>query len=70
MNNLLQRLNDDLTANVQKARRSLVEIRNGRGGAGGGIVVRADGLVITNAHVIGWRGLKVKRRSTTQRRMN
>jgi len=59
MNNLLQQLNDDLTANVEKARRSLVEIRNGHGGAGAGIVVRADGLVITNAHVIGRRSLKV-----------
>jgi serine protease Do len=52
---LTQQLDADLAANVEKARRSLVEIHNGHGGAGAGIVVRADGLVITNAHVIGRR---------------
>jgi S1-C subfamily serine protease len=59
MSNLLQQLNDDLTASVEHARRSLVEIRNGHGGAGAGIIIRANGLIITNAHVIGRRGLKV-----------
>ncbi len=59
MSNLLQELNDDLTASVERTRRSLVEIRNGHGGAGAGVIVRENGLIVTNAHVIGRRSLQV-----------
>ena len=62
MVNWVQQLNDDLTANIEKARRSFVEIHNRHGGARAGTIVRDDGLVITNAHVVGRRGLKAKLR--------
>lgn len=60
MNNLIQQLNDEISGAVEDVRRSLVEIHNGHGGAGAGTIWRADGLIITNAHVVrGRRGLKV-----------
>ncbi len=53
-------LNDDMAATIETARRGLVEIHNGRGGAGAGIVWSRDGLIITNAHVLSRGHLKVK----------
>jgi serine protease Do len=52
MGQLLQALNLDLAATVEKVRRSLVQISNGRGSHGAGTLWHKQGLVITNAHVI------------------
>jgi len=51
MSNVVQQLNAEMSGAIGDARRALVEIRNGRG-AGSGIVWRADGLIVTNAHVL------------------
>ena len=60
MNNWIRQLNDEMSGAVADVRRNLVEIHNGHGGAGAGTIWRADGLIVTNAHVVrGRRGLKV-----------
>ena len=45
-------LNAELEKVVARARASLVRVANGRG-AGSGTLWHADGLVVTNAHVVG-----------------
>ncbi len=60
MSNVWQQLNEDMASMVAKVRRSLVQITNGRGGVGAGTIWHADGLIITNHHVIAGRSsLKV-----------
>jgi serine protease Do len=57
---VLAQLNQEMSGVVDRVRQSLVEIRNGRGGAGAGTVWHAAGLIVTNAHVIGRHKLTVK----------
>ena len=59
MSNMLQQLNTELGELVGTVRRSLVQVRSGASGVGAGTVWHPDGLIITNAHVVGNRSPKV-----------
>ncbi|MBV8170782.1 MAG: trypsin-like peptidase domain-containing protein [Candidatus Eremiobacteraeota bacterium] len=50
---------DSLGAVAQTLQASTVQVRSGRAGGGSGIVWRADGLIVTNAHVVHGRRLRV-----------
>ncbi len=52
---VLQQLNAEMAALAEGTQHSLVQITNGRGGAGAGTIWHPDGLIVTNAHVIAGR---------------
>lgn len=52
MNDLLTMLSNDLADVSANVLRSLVQVRSGARGAGAGAIWHADGLIITNAHVV------------------
>jgi serine protease Do len=56
---LLQQLNAELAAIALRARNGLVQVHNGRRGAGAGTIWHPDGLILTNAHVAANRSLRV-----------
>jgi serine protease Do len=60
MSNLLMQLSNELSEVVERVRPTLVEISNGDGGVGAGTIWHPEGLIVTNAHVVGRRRLKVK----------
>ena len=59
MTTVLQRLNSEMGDLVENVENSIVQVRNGGGGAGAGTIWHADGLILTNAHVIGRGPLQV-----------
>jgi len=53
MNNILTHFSDDIAAVSASVLAAVVQIRNGQHGAGAGTIWQANGLIVTNAHVIG-----------------
>ena len=52
MSDILHQLNTEMGLVVEEARRGLVQVKGSREGSGAGTIWHADGLVITNAHVV------------------
>jgi serine protease Do len=51
--NVLQQLNADVSTIAEGVRKSLVQIRNRLWGQGAGTIWHPNGLILTNAHVVG-----------------
>jgi serine protease Do len=49
---LLQQFSDETAALAARVKPAIVQITNGRGSIGAGTVWHADGMIITNAHVV------------------
>ena len=52
MTSLLPELNSDLGELADRVRKSLVQVSVGSSGSGSGVIIAADGMVVTNAHVV------------------
>lgn len=55
MGTKFQELNRELNTLITAAHRTLVQITNGHRGVGAGTIWHADGLILTNAHVVAGR---------------
>lgn len=59
---MIEGLNRDVRRIVSEVQQCVVQVTNGRRGAGAGVIWRAEGLIVTNAHVVAERGRRGWRR--------
>ena len=59
MSHVLVQVNAGLAALAESVHKSLVQIENGRRGAGAGTIWHSEGLVLTNSHVVARDGVRV-----------